>query len=66
MEIPTPLSQTEILDKIAALKLTLTDDLFHNSAVHQEIMTYKKLLEPAMQHSLELAEQDEECLSCGS
>jgi hypothetical protein len=56
----------KIKEKIKALQSKLTGDLFQDGEVMQEIYDLKKQLNPEIENSPELDDDDEGCLYCGS
>lgn len=56
----------KIKEKIKELQSKLTGDLFQDGEVMQEIYDLKKQLNPEIENSPELDEDDEGCLYCGS
>lgn len=59
------MTETEIKDKIAALKATLTGNLFEDGETQQEIYELKKMLNPQIAENPQL-DEDDDCLYCGS
>jgi hypothetical protein len=55
---------TEIIEKIKDLKSKLTGNLFADCELHDEIYQLKKKLNPLIENSPEL--DDDECIACGS
>jgi hypothetical protein len=56
----------KIKEKIKELQSKLTGDLFQDGEVMQEIYDLKKQLNPEIENSPELDDDDEGCLYCGS
>jgi len=56
--------EDKILEQINELKSKLTGNLFADCELHDEIYQLKKELNPLIEHSPEL--DDDECIACGS
>jgi len=56
----------KIKNQIKKLQSKLTGDLFQDGEVMQEIYELKKQLNPEIENSPELDDDDDGCLYCGS